>query len=91
MNPDCLDLLRAFAERAVRYLVVGAYALAHHGRPRAPHRREPRRTRDRTARRLLGHGQVKVRDGQLVKAWNCFEFLSTYQQLGWVHDPMTPL
>ena len=35
MNPDFVDLLRAFAEREVRYLVVGAYALAHHGRPRA--------------------------------------------------------
>jgi hypothetical protein len=35
MNPDFVDLLRAFAEREVRFLVVGAYALAHHGRPRA--------------------------------------------------------
>jgi hypothetical protein len=35
MNPDFVDLLRAFGERDVRYLVVGAYALAHHGRPRA--------------------------------------------------------
>ena len=35
MNPDFVDLLRAFAEAEVRFLVVGAYALAHHGRPRA--------------------------------------------------------
>src|SRR5574339_875662 len=35
MNPDFVDLLRAFADAEVRYLVVGAYALAHHGRPRA--------------------------------------------------------
>jgi hypothetical protein len=35
MNPDFVDLLRAFAEADVRFLVVGAYALAHHGRPRA--------------------------------------------------------
>jgi hypothetical protein len=35
MNPDFVDLLRAFAAADVRYLVVGAYALAHHGRPRA--------------------------------------------------------
>jgi hypothetical protein len=35
MNPDFLDLLRAFAGRNVRFLVVGAYALAVHGRPRA--------------------------------------------------------
>jgi hypothetical protein len=35
MNPDFVDLLRAFTEADVRFLVVGAYALAYHGRPRA--------------------------------------------------------
>jgi hypothetical protein len=35
MNPDFVDLLRAFAAADVRFLVVGAYALAFHGRPRA--------------------------------------------------------
>lgn len=35
MNPDFVDLLRAFSDADVRFLVVGAYALAHHGRPRA--------------------------------------------------------
>ena len=35
MNQDFLDLLRAFNEGDVRFLVVGAYALAVHGRPRA--------------------------------------------------------
>jgi hypothetical protein len=35
MNQDFVDLLRAFADADVRFLVVGAYALAHHGRPRA--------------------------------------------------------
>jgi hypothetical protein len=35
MNPDFLDLLRAFAGADVRFLIVGAYALAAHGRPRA--------------------------------------------------------
>src|SRR5438093_2667159 len=35
MNPDFIDLLRAFADAEVRFLVVGAYALALHGRPRA--------------------------------------------------------
>lgn len=35
MNQDFVDLLRAFSEADVRFLVVGAYALAHHGRPRA--------------------------------------------------------
>jgi hypothetical protein len=35
MNQDFLDLLRAFIEGNVRFLIVGAYALAVHGRPRA--------------------------------------------------------
>ena len=34
MNPDFIDLLRAFIAADVRFLVVGAYALAFHGRPR---------------------------------------------------------
>lgn len=35
MNQDFLDLLRAFAAHSVRFLIVGAYALGAHGRPRA--------------------------------------------------------
>jgi len=35
MNPDYLDLLRAFIAADVRFLIVGAYALALYGRPRA--------------------------------------------------------
>jgi hypothetical protein len=35
MNRDFVDLLRAFIAADVRFLVVGAYALALHGRPRA--------------------------------------------------------
>ena len=35
MHQDFLDLLRAFVDRNVRFLIVGAYALAVHGRPRA--------------------------------------------------------
>ncbi|NOT43271.1 MAG: hypothetical protein HOP14_01565 [Acidobacteria bacterium] len=34
MNQDFVDLLRAFVAADVRFLVVGAYALAVHGRPR---------------------------------------------------------
>jgi hypothetical protein len=34
MNRDFVDLLRAFIAADVRFLVVGAYALALHGRPR---------------------------------------------------------
>ena len=35
MHQDFLDLLRAFIDRDVRFLIVGANALAVHGRPRA--------------------------------------------------------
>src|SRR5262245_38861217 len=35
MNQDFVELLRAFAEADARHLIVGAYALAHYGRPRA--------------------------------------------------------
>jgi hypothetical protein len=35
MNPDFKDLLSAFNAQGVEYLVVGAYALAAHGRIRA--------------------------------------------------------
>jgi hypothetical protein len=35
MNPDFTDLLRAFVAADVRFLIVGAYALGIHGRPRA--------------------------------------------------------
>ena len=35
MNPEFVDLLRAFVAHDVHFLVVGAYALALHGRPRA--------------------------------------------------------
>ena len=35
MNQDFLDLLRAFIDHNVRFLIVGAYALGVHGRPRA--------------------------------------------------------
>lgn len=35
LNPDFRDMLSAFAEGDVEYLIVGAYALAAHGVPRA--------------------------------------------------------
>ena len=35
MNPDFVDLLRAFTDAEVRFMIVGAYVLAVHGRPRA--------------------------------------------------------
>jgi len=35
MNQDFVDLLRAFVDADVHFMIVGAYALALHGRPRA--------------------------------------------------------
>jgi hypothetical protein len=35
MNQDFVDLLQSFVAHDVRFMVVGAYALALHGRPRA--------------------------------------------------------
>ncbi len=35
LNPDFRDMLSALSEHEVEYLVVGAYALAFHGLPRA--------------------------------------------------------
>src|SRR5579875_198571 len=35
MEPDFLDMLTALNAAAVKYLLVGAHALAWHGRPRA--------------------------------------------------------
>ncbi len=36
LNPDFRDILSAFNAERVEYLLVGAYALAAHGLPRAP-------------------------------------------------------
>lgn len=35
LNPDYRDLLSAFAASGVEYVLVGAYAMAAHGQPRA--------------------------------------------------------
>jgi predicted ester cyclase len=33
---------------------------------------------------------VRVRDDQIIEGWNAFDFLSMYQQLGWVPNPPIP-
>lgn len=35
LHPDFRDLLESFHRRGVEFVVAGAFALAHHGRPRA--------------------------------------------------------
>jgi predicted ester cyclase len=32
----------------------------------------------------------RVRDGRIVEGWNCFDFLTMYQQIGWVNNPPLP-
>ncbi len=33
---------------------------------------------------------ARVRDGKMVEGWNVFDFLTMYQQIGWVPNPVTP-
>jgi hypothetical protein len=35
LHPDFRDLLAAFASASVRFVVLGGYAVGHHGKPRA--------------------------------------------------------
>lgn len=39
---------------------------------------------------FTGISIARVRDGRIVEAWNCFDFLSMYQQIGWVSNPPGP-
>ena len=32
----------------------------------------------------------QVQKGQIVQGWNCIDFLTMYQQLGWVSTPVVP-
>ena len=34
---------------------------------------------------------TRVRNAQIVEGWNVFDFLSMYQQLGWVRNPPLPV
>jgi len=36
-----------------------------------------------------GTSTIRVRDGQIVEGWNTFDFLTMYQQMGWVANPVT--
>jgi len=37
-----------------------------------------------------GMTMARVVDGQIVEGWNCFDFLTMFQQFGWVRNPVTP-
>ena len=87
MNPDFLDILSAFSEERVEFLVVGAYALAVHGLPRAtgdidlwvrPTRDNARRVRAALARFGAPIGNLVGRDVLAkvlcrVKHRSCFQ------------------
>lgn len=34
---------------------------------------------------------TRVRDGKLVEGWNVFDFLTMYQQMGWLPNPVAPM
>jgi predicted ester cyclase len=37
-----------------------------------------------------GMTMVRVREGKLIEGWNTFDFLTMYQQLGWIANPAAP-
>ena len=39
---------------------------------------------------FTGVTSARVRDGILLEGWNVFDFLTMYQQIGWVPNPVTP-
>jgi predicted ester cyclase len=39
---------------------------------------------------FFGMAIARVEGGKLVEGWNCFDFLTMYQQLGWVKSPVAP-
>jgi predicted ester cyclase len=39
---------------------------------------------------FYGMTMARVREGRIVEGWNSFDFLTMYQQLGWVPDPVQP-
>src|SRR4051812_20736917 len=34
-----------------------------------------------------GMTMFRTKDDKLIEAWNCFDFLAMYQQIGWVKQP----
>jgi len=45
-----------------------------------------------TNRPLKFHGitMTRSKDGQIVEGWNAFDFLTMYQQIGWLSNPVLP-
>lgn len=34
---------------------------------------------------------IRVHDGKIIEGWNTFDFLTMYQQMGWVSNPVAPV
>jgi predicted ester cyclase len=45
-----------------------------------------------TDRGVVFEGMViaRIRDGRIVQGFNCIDFLTLYQQIGWVSNPVQP-
>ena len=45
-----------------------------------------------TGRPVDFHGMTtaRVRDGKLIEGWNVYDFLTMYQQMGWIRNPVLP-
>jgi predicted ester cyclase len=39
---------------------------------------------------FTGITMLRVKDGRIVEGWNVFDFLTMYQQIGWVASPVLP-
>ena len=37
-----------------------------------------------------GMTMIRVKDGKIIEGWNAFDFLTMYQQIGWVKNPVVP-
>ena len=40
---------------------------------------------------FYGMTMARIKDGKLVEGWNAFDFLTMYQQIGWVPNPVLPV
>lgn len=40
---------------------------------------------------FTGITMLRVKDGRIAEGWNAFDFLTMYQQLGWVPNPVVPV
>ena len=61
MNRDFVEMLFALSETGVEFLIVGAYAVAAHGQPRANDRTRVISVRQATAEEIVFYESGKIR------------------------------